>query len=261
MYDETTKLLMKKVKRYKKWTEGVFVNPIYWEVNGTPYYMAGFTKYNQAIATAYLTIGQENLQDALEAQPNLAIFADLSNNIFNIGMDRLKIPIAFYTKPLNIPVHTENPTIHQGREAFAKLWQVQQNFNELMKDYQTYYDHDVLIRKKLSYTDIVKTQETANMVNMFQYQTLKTLLDSNEHIKKFAGYLETTEHWSNLSKEDRKFIKGITENAETMRKNLASLELIEDDDFARMTKLNYDYMIEKNKKIIESQRQYIRYPK
>lgn len=53
MHDETTKLLLKKAKKHKKWTEGVFVNPVYWEVNGTPYYMAGFTKNNQSVATAY----------------------------------------------------------------------------------------------------------------------------------------------------------------------------------------------------------------
>ena len=35
---------MKKVKKYKKWTEGVFVNPVYWEVNGKPYYMGGYLK-------------------------------------------------------------------------------------------------------------------------------------------------------------------------------------------------------------------------
>ena len=46
-----------------------------------------------------------------------------------------------------------------------------------------------------------------------------------------------------------------------MRANLAGLELIENEDFARMTQLNYDDMIKKNKKIIEGQRQYIRYPK
>lgn len=29
MWDQTTKLLMKKAKKQRKWTEGVFVNPVY----------------------------------------------------------------------------------------------------------------------------------------------------------------------------------------------------------------------------------------
>ena len=70
MHNQTTKLLMKKVKKHKKWTEGVFVNPVYWEVDGTPYYMAGFTKNNESVATAYLTLGEEKLEEVLKAQPN-----------------------------------------------------------------------------------------------------------------------------------------------------------------------------------------------
>lgn len=77
------------------------------------------------------------------------------------------------------------------------------------------------------------------------------MLDHNKDIKAFAAYLEKTEKWVILSKEEHKFIKGITDNIGTMRKNLADLDLIEDEDFGRMTKLNYDSMIEKNRKIIE----------
>lgn len=261
MHDQTTKLLLKKVKKHKKWTEGVFVNPMYWEVDGTPYYMAGYTKNNESVATAYLTLGEEKFEEVLEAQPKLALFADLNNNIFNIGMDWLKIPVSYYIKPLNIPVKGADPKVQRGHEAFAQLWDTQQKFNELVTGYKDYYENDVLIRKKLSEADIIKTQETANMVNMYQYRALMILLDHNDDIKSFAAYLENSDHWSTLNKEDQKFIKGITDNAAKMRANLAGLELIENENFERMTQLNYDDMIEKNKKIIEGQRQYIRYPK
>lgn len=261
MHDQTTKLLLKKVKKHKKWTEGVFVNPVYWEVNGTPYYMAGFTKNNESVATAYLTIGEENLQDALVAQPKLALFADLSNNIFNIGMDWLKIPNDFFTKPLNIPMHSEDSQVKNGREAYAQLWDTQQKLSVLVKDYKDYFDNDVLIRKRLSEADVVKTQETANMVTMYQYRALKILLDHNDDIKSFARYLKKSDAWSTSNREDKKFILGITENREKMQKSLVGLDLIEDEDFERMIQLNYDCMIEKNKKIIQGQRNYIRYPK
>lgn len=261
MPDQTTKLLLKKLKKHKKWTEGVFVNPVYWEVDGIPYYMAGFTKNNESVATAYLTIGEENLQDALVAQPKLALFADLSNNIFNVGMDWLKIPTDFYTKPLNITLQTQDSEVKKGREAYAQLWDTQQKVNSLVKDYKEYFDNDVLIRKRLSEADVVKTQETANMLNIYQYCALKILLDQNDEIKSFASYLKKSDEWSTFNREDRKFILGITENVVKMQKNLVGLDVIKDEDFERMTQLNYDYMIEKNKKIITGQRQYIRYPK
>ena len=261
MHDQTTKLLMKKVKKHKKWTEGVFVNPVYWVVNGTPYYMAGFTKNNESVATAYLTLGDEKLEEVLEAQPNLSLFADLSGNIFNIGMDRLKIPLSYYTKPLSITVKSADPKVQQGRDSFARFWEVQQKYNEMLREYKDYYNNDVLIRKHITEEDLNKTKKTANLMNMYQYQTLKILLNSNEEIQAYETSLEKTQEWSSMSREEKRFIKGITDNKEVMQKNLIALDLVEDNDFERMTQLNYDYMMEKNKKIIAGQRQYIRYPK
>lgn len=77
----------------------------------------------------------------------------------------------------------------------------------------------------------------------------------------FAAYLKKTPEWSGMSKEERKFIQAIADNKEEMQKNMDALNLIEDRDFDHMVQLNYDNLMEKNKKIIEGQRQYIRYPK
>ena len=260
MDDQTTKMLLKKAKKHKKWTETVFVNPIYWEVNGTPYYMGGFRKNNQSVASAYLTIGEEKLEEALVAQPKLSLFADLSSNILSVGAERTSVEASFYTKPLGIAVLEQEPTVLQGRGAFAQLWEIQQKFKDLVKDYKNYYD-DVLVRGRITDEDINKTQETAIMVNMYQYLTLKTLLDQNAEIRTFTNYLERTNGWSDLTKDERTFVKGITENIDKMRKNLEGLGLIVVEDFEEMKKLNYDKMIEENKKIVAGQRQYIRYPK
>jgi hypothetical protein len=261
MNDQTTQLLLKKAKKHKKWTEGVFVNPVYWEVNGTPYYMAGFTKNNQSVATAYLTIGEEKLEEALAAQPHLSYFADLSGNIFNIAMDRLKIPVSYYTKPLSIPIAGADSGAQRGREAFARFWELQQKYNEMLKEYQNYYNNDVLVRKHITEEDLVKSKKMANLGDVYQYQTLKILLDYSEEIMSFAAYLEKTPEWSVMSKEERKFIQTIADKKEELQKNIDALNVIEDSDFDRMVQLNYDNLMEKNKKIIEGQRQYIRYPK
>ncbi|MGK7376613.1 hypothetical protein ACSFXN_02155 [Planococcus sp. 1R117A] len=261
MNDQTTQLLLKKVKKHKKWTEGIFVNPIYWMVNGKPYYMAGFTKNNASVATAYVTPGEEDRDEALEAQRHLALFGDLSNNIFNIGMDYLKINAAYFTKPLSIPVSTSDPAVLEGREAFAELWKIQQNLTSLIKDYKNYYENDVLVRKEIVEADVMKTQEAANLLTLYQYLNLQLLLEKNAEIKAFASFLKKSEGWNGLGQEPQKFVLGITDNAEKMRKNLNGLNVIADQDFENMKKLNYDKMIEDNKKIIEGQRQYIRYPK
>lgn len=42
---------------------------------------------------------------------------------------------------------------------------------------------------------------------------------------------------------------------------MEALDVLEANDFDQMVKLNYDHLINKNKAIIEGQRQYIRYPK
>lgn len=261
MHDETAKLLLKKAKKHKKWTEGVFVNPVCWEVNGTPYYMAVFTKNNKSVATAYLTIGEEKLVEALIAQPNLSFFADLSGNVFNIAMKRLKIPISYYTKPLNISIDGADQQVQRGREAFTRFCEVQQKYNEMLREYKDYYNNDVLVRKQITEKDLSKTKEMANLGDIYQFRSLKILLDYSEDIQTFASYLEKTQEWSNLSKEERKFIQNIADNKKELQNNIAALEVIEDSDFERMIQLNYAYLMEKNKKIIEDQRQYIRYPK
>lgn len=261
MHDETAKLLLKKAKKHRKWTEGVFVNPVYWEVNGTPYYMAGFTKNNKPVATAYLTIGDEKLEEVLIAQPNLSYFADLSSNIFNIALDRLKIPVSYYTKPLSISVLGADPKVQHGRDVFAHFWGIQQKYNEMLKEYQNYYNNDVLIRKHITEEDLTKSKKAANMGNVYQYQTLKILLDSSEEILAFADYLKRLPEWSEMSKEERKFIQRIAVNKEELPEKIAALDLIEDNDFERMVQLNYGQLMERNKKIIEGQRKYIRYPK
>lgn len=261
MNDQTTQLLLKKVKKHKKWTEGVFVNPMYWVVNGKPYYMAGFTKNNASVATAYLTVGEENREEALEAQRHLALFGDLNNNIFNIGMDFLKINAAYFTKPLSVPVSAADSAVLAGRNAFDELWKIQQKLSSLVKDYKDYYENDVLIRKEIVVADVVKTQEAANLLTLYQFLNLQILLEKNAEIKAFASFLKTTEAWNGFDKETQKFIQGITDNTEKMRKSLNGLNVIADSDFETMKKLNYEKMIADNKKIIEGQRQYIRYPK
>lgn len=109
---------------------------MYWMVNGKPYYMADFTKNNASVATAYLTVGEENRGEALEAHRHLALFGDLNNNIFNIGTDFLKINAAYFTKPLGVPLSAADSAVLAGRAAFDELWKIQQKLSSLVKDYK-----------------------------------------------------------------------------------------------------------------------------
>ncbi|MCJ1908056.1 hypothetical protein [Planococcus ruber] len=259
MDDQTTKLLMKKVKKHKKWTEGAFVNPVYWEVNGKPYYMGGFTKNNEVVGTAYVSTGDEVREEAMEAQSNLSLFADLSSSILNAGGERLNIPTEYYTNPLNIPVSTTDAKVLEGRKAFAVLWELQQKFNEDTRGYKNYYDEALKIGR-ITEEDVLRTQQTANQMSMYQYTTLHTLVQKNEEIRSFAAYLEKQDGWDRLMKEEQKFVKGIAENKDMLQKNLRNLDMAEHADYETMTALNFERMVEKNKKSIDSQKQFVRYP-
>ncbi|PSL41477.1 hypothetical protein B0H99_102161 [Planomicrobium soli] len=261
MDEGTTKLLMKKVKKYRNWTESVFINPVYWKVNGKPYFMAGFLKNNEPAGTAYVTIGEEIKEEAFEAQQKLALFANLSSNIFQIGEARLKVESSYYINPLNTSVSKEEVKARRGRDAFAGLWDVQQKFNRLIKDFRHYYEYDVLAREQLTETDLTKVQETANRVNMYQYLTLTTLLANHEELRAFSNFLETTNDRKKLPRNQLDFVKGITENKEVMELSLAKLNMIVNEDLEKMELLNYSYSVWKNNRIIEGQRKYIRYPK
>lgn len=260
MDKKTEKLLIKKAKKLSKWHEGVFVNPIFWEVNGKPYYMAGFTVGNTPKATAYLTTtGEETKEEAYLAQSSLSLMSDTSNNIFSIGGDHLKIDTAYYLGPLAIPVNSTEETIAEGHKAFNQLWGIQQKFNQLINDYQRYYE-GLLLRERLVQSDIDYTIETANWVNLYQYETLSVLLNQNSVIRAYTGYLETTKEWKSLSKDQRTFVTKITDNIAKMEGNLHSLALIEVDDPDKMVELNLEKAKSGLHTGIEKQKAYIRYP-
>lgn len=260
MNKETEKTLMRKVKKHKKWYEGVFVNPIYRIVNAKPYYMAGFTVNNKSVATAYLTTaGEEDKEEAFTAQASLSLFADVSNNIFSIGGDHLKIDSNYYIKPLEIPVNTKDSKVLVGHEAFKDLWNMQQKFNGLVLEFQSYYD-ELLIRGELTNEDIEKGIETANWINLYQFETLNILAKRNECIRAYSAYLEATKQWKKLSRNQKTFVKKIAGDVGELENNIRSLDLIIDEDAERMVALN----IEKAKNDLEmgiaKQKSYIRYP-
>lgn len=260
MNKKTEKLLIKKAKKLSKWYEGVFVNPIFWEVNGKPYYMTGFTVGNNPKATAYLTtIGEEVKEEAYSAQSSLSLIADTSNNIFSVGGDHLKINTAYYTGPLAISVNSTENTVAEGHKAFQQLWGVQQKFNQLVNEYQSFYDN-LLLREQLIQSDIDYTIETANWVNLYQYETLSLLLNQNSVIRAYTGYLETTKEWKSLSKDQRTFVTKITDNIAKMEGSLRSLSLIEVDDPDKMVELNLEKAKSDLHTGIEKQKAYIRYP-
>ena len=142
---------------------------------------------------------------------------------------------------------------------FKHLWDVQQKFNQLTNEYQRYYDN-LLLRVQLTQSDIDYTIETANWVNLYQYETLSILLDQNSVLRVYSNYLMTTKEWKALSRDQRTFATKITDNIEKMEKNRRSLELIEAEDPEEMVKLNLEKAKNDLRKGIEKQKEHIRYP-
>ena len=260
MDKETEKTLMCKVKKHKKWYEGVFINPIYRIVNNKPYYMAGFTVNDKPSATAYLTtVGEEDKEEAYAAQSSLSLFSDVSNNIFSIGGDHLKIDSNYYIKPLEIPVNTKDSKVLAGHEAFKDLWNMQQKFNRLVLEFQRYYD-ELLIRGELTDEDIEKGIETANWVNLYQFETISILAKRNEDIRAYSAYLKTTKQWKKLSRNQKIFVKKIAGAVGELENNIRSLDLIIVEDAEKMIALNLEKAKNDLKTGIEKQKSYIRYP-
>lgn len=262
MDKHTVKQLTKRMKKFKTWTEGTFINPISYRVNEKLYYMTGFTKGGESVGTAYFTLdGEEVKAEAYEAQTYLSTFADISKNIFSIGEDHLKIDLAYYTAPLAILVDSELPEVMAGHQAYQTLWEWHQEYNRCFLDYKAYYENDVLIREEITVDDVRKTQKTAAMINLYQYDTIKLLLDKNAEIEAYVAYLETTKEWEKLTKDQRTFANEITKNKAKLENSLQTLALIEDEDRENMLQLNVDYGIKINAEQMIGQQAYIRYPR
>jgi hypothetical protein len=185
----------------------------------------------------------------------------LSTNIFKYGSKRAEVSLSYYTKPLSIPVNSMDSQVNQGREAFAELSKLQQEYNEKMKDFTHYYDNDVLIRGQLTENDINKVQETVIEMDMLQYKVGLILQERYKDIESFAAFLENQSEWQKLDKDARDFVKEITKNMGRAEKELREMNIHTDEDSEKMFRLNYDRMLEKSKSAIEKQKANIRYPK
>ncbi|MBM6615479.1 hypothetical protein JTF06_11310 [Desemzia sp. RIT804] len=262
MEKETAKKLMKKMKKLKTWTEAIYVNPVSYRVNNKLYYAGGFRKENETVATAYMTLdGEEVKAEAYEAQPHLSTFGDISNNIHAGGDDRSKVDTTYFTVPLAVSLKTDQEEVKKGFEAYNKLWDLHQRYVQVYLEFKDYYENDVLVREEITISDVRKTQKTAAWINMYQYGTLKILVEKNNQIKAYVAYLESTDAWDKMTKDQRTFIKGVTETKEKLQENLEDLGLIEDEDEEKMLQLNYEYAIKLNEEQMIGQQQYIRYPK
>ncbi|MTD30608.1 hypothetical protein [Planomicrobium sp. YIM 101495] len=261
MDKRTSKLLLKRVKSLSKWTEGVFVNPVSWEVNGKQYYMAGFTLRKRVIATAYLTLsGDEVREEALEAQRWLSLYSDISNNLLAAGKARMRVPHVFFQKPLEVEVPLSQQEAKEGREAFAKLWDIQQQYEKLAQEYITYYHSDALTRGLLEERDIRYTQKQANRANLLQYRTLKLLIEQQHSLQAFVDYLKTLPVYTKWRRNEREFLAGLLQNTSNLSKNLDDLGLIVHDNLGKMEQLNLAHNRKLNDRQVLEQRTNIRYP-
>lgn len=262
MDKKTIKILMKKVKKFKTWTEQTFVNPICYRVNGRLYYMTGFIKKGEVIGTAYFTLeGEEAKAEAYEAQLQLSTFADISKNVFTAGEDRLKIDPTYFTTLLAYPLDTERPDILAGYQAYTALWERHQKFCQLFEEYKDYYEYEVLIREEITVADVRKTQKTASTLDVYQYFTLNILLDKKDEIRAYVSFLETTPLWQELTKNQRVFAKGITEEENRLKTNLQTTEIVEYENHEEMLQRHFEYVIELNAEKIKEQQRFVRYPK
>lgn len=261
MDEKTMKLILKKGKKYKKFSEGIFVNPFYWVENGNPYYAVGYTKGNGSVASAFFTVGEEDKEDAMKAHPPLALFSDLTRNIYSNGLERSKVNLRYYMQPLNIPVNSQDNAVNEGRAAYAELLRLQREFNDFMKDYTNYYDNEILAKGEITNKDVEKAQQSVVELDMYQYQIGSVLLNQHQNIEAFEAYLKKQDDWKKLDKETIGFLNGITKNMDKVQKDFEGLDLIVNEDRERMFQLNYDKMIADNEKAMESQKKNIRYPK
>ena len=262
MEKQTGDFLLKKGKKYKKWGEQMLVNPFYWVENGKPYYPVAYLSGGKSVASGFFSTEEgEVKEDALRAHPPLAIYSDLSANIFNIAADRENVNMGYFTKLLGIPFHSEDQQAAKGREVYAELSKYQDEFATLLKEFTSYYDNDVMVRGKLEESDILKVKETAVTVQLLQYRIITTVKNQAEELQKFEDYLKTREEWKELNKDNRSFIKGMLSGVDKSIKELAALNIIVDEDQEKMYQLNYDYLVKDLAISMESQKKNIRYPK
>lgn len=178
--------LKRQVKSYKNFFEKININPIYWVVNGKPYYMVIFTKGKQMKGTAYITSeGTAEYEEAKIAQKPLSLFSEYSNWLVRNKWVIDSVDFKQYSVPLSVEFYSKNEQALEGREIFEAVLEHIKSMERQTLEFLSCYDK-IVERSALNVSDIEWIISQYTKVRVHQYKANKITEGKKKVLKQFA---------------------------------------------------------------------------
>lgn len=218
------KQLFKAAGKYKKWLENITLNPFAYTVNGRNYHLVIYHRKSPQDLTGYAIVSLEKgpKEEYRKALLPLTLFSGASTNIFNIMGARSKILPIYYRGVIEAIQSSDlagDKTMNAGKEAFEKLLEIQIPFNKLYKEYEDYYDNQVLTNKIITDEDIDYTITVLSKLDLMQFRQGLILSEHGGIMPEFLQKLDRIKN--KLPYESVKFIQGFKSNRDIIDDRLS----------------------------------------
>ncbi|TMU82715.1 hypothetical protein FGG79_20760 [Bacillus sp. BHET2] len=178
----------------------------------------------------YGVIAEKNfvVEDAMAAFEKLIIYNVFVNRFFDIEEAKLKLsPRSFeniyvlldrYTKTEN------NNSLLLGKEVIGKLEELLIDLQEVIKDYSSYYDENILVKNKIDDEELYRLWETLAHMNRLQYLQGTELINKIDVLSEMFDEMEKLGVDKELSNYDLTILKELTKESKNTEKTIKSLD-------------------------------------
>ncbi|WP_144461257.1 hypothetical protein [Siminovitchia fortis] len=218
-----SKQLVKEAGKYKKWLEAYSINPYSYPINGRAYYLTIYGKNPQQFkGYAVILVDGGPSEEYRHALFPLTIFSAANANIFDFGGPRSRILPTYYQGIIQEIQTSADPNLAKTSELFSKLLELQLPFNQLYREYDDFYNQEIMAKKTIADKDIEHTLITLAKLDLLQFRQGVLLETYDEIMPEF--FRKAKEMRGKLPSESWNFIKGMQDNRNILGKRMADFD-------------------------------------
>ncbi|MBM7715936.1 hypothetical protein JOC94_002947 [Bacillus thermophilus] len=259
------KKLMKEAARYKKWFEGYTLNPFAYDINGRKYHYVLYhgNKTSDFKGYAIISLDGGPKSEYREAIFPLKMMSAASANIFEVVGPRSKV-LPEYFKGVIDTVETyfsDDPTMREGNQLLKEIMDLQVRFNSIYHEYESYYDHHILVKREITDQDIDDTFTVLAKLDLLQFKQGLMLEKLDNQFSDF--FQKIMKERKVLSNQSRQFIKGMQSSKDSLEQGLAGFTYERDIMHlpeAEQIEKKKEYMIKAAEKFIQDREKHLRGP-
>ncbi|WP_339161291.1 hypothetical protein [Siminovitchia sp. FSL W7-1587] len=217
------KKLMKEAARYKKWFERYSLNPFAYDINGRKYHYVIYhgSKTSDFKGYAIISLDGGPKSEYREAIFPLKLMSAAGHNIFNLAGPRSKV-LPEYFKGVIDTVETyfsDDPTMREGNQLLKEIMDLQVRFNSIYHEYESYYDHHILVKREITDQDIDDTFTVLAKLDLLQFRQGLILEKLDNQFSEF--FQKIMKEKKVFSTESRQFIKGMQSGKDSFEQGMA----------------------------------------